>query len=87
MCAAIGPSVIAYAGRWEGPDRRASHRVSGNLPGLRSEGAEHESPEFLLAKVSITFSLQPSTSAIVSSASTKPLSGALGVGIASRTKS
>lgn len=25
--------------------------VSGNLPDLRSEGAEHESPEFLLAKV------------------------------------
>jgi len=72
MCAAIGPSVIAL---W--PDAGKvliGEPVVGNQPGLRSGGAEHESLEFLLAKV--LDHLQSSTSAIVSSASTRSLSGA-----------
>jgi hypothetical protein len=52
---------------------RIGGTLVGNQPGLRSEGAEHESLEFLLAKV--LDHLQPSTSAILSSASTRPLRG------------
>jgi hypothetical protein len=52
MRAAIGPSVIAYAERWEGPDKRASRRYPAGSKergrrarelrqGPRSSSAEH----------------------------------------------